>query len=257
MNTKSLYTFILLILLLKINHFNSTFNFTFTIVNELIRGTFISPTIGEDGSLYIITGYDIEPSSDQYSRYYIKYNINTLSRELNVRIKNLPSFYSGEAFAFFENNKQYLFIPTSTESPGIGAFEIRNAELMSGEGITWQDSTIYGYRRSFKKAGSYFYFMNLGLDKKSLLIKKMKISSYQNNIPVFDLVKYNNDIQVISQPMISCDFTYNNNYILCAYHSLEDIITVSIFDTNLVLKSTKKYETIKSTNSVDFLKYYI
>ena len=143
MKIKSL--FILLILLLKINYLNSVSNFTFTIINELTHGTFISPTIGEDGSLYIITGYDEELSSEKYSKFYIKYDINSLSLKLAIKYNNSHSFYTGEAFAFSENNKQYLFITSSTESPGVGSFEIRSVDTGKEVGVRWDDSSIYGY----------------------------------------------------------------------------------------------------------------
>ena len=80
-------------------------------------------------------------SSSQYSRFIIKYNINSLSTEIVSRFNNTYSFYSGQAFAFFENNKQYFFILKSTESSRVGLIEISRIDN-GGVGARWDDSSI-------------------------------------------------------------------------------------------------------------------
>ena len=54
--------------------------FNFELVDENMKqGTFISPTISEDGYLYIVTGHDEDLKNNQSQRYIIKYDINTSS----------------------------------------------------------------------------------------------------------------------------------------------------------------------------------
>ena len=64
----------------------------------------------------------------------------------------------------------------------------------------------------------------------------MKVGYYfDNGIPYFEAVNYNRNIPVKSEAMISCDLTIDNNNILCAYHSEEKQVSVSVFNTNLLI----------------------
>ena len=149
---------------------------------------------------------------------------------------------------------QYLFISTFNpfdDEPLYGTLEILdlgNINLRSEQ----IDYSINGYRRFFKKAGSYYYLMHLdNSDSKALYIKKMSLI-ISNNIPSFQVVKSNRNVKVSYQAMISCDFTKDNNYFLCAYFSENELkVKISVFNIELSEIYSKEFEKVENFDGAD------
>ena len=77
---------------------------------------------------------------------------------------------------------------------------------------------MYGYRRFVKKIGSYYYQAYTGINHSYLVIEKI-IFSYNTNPNFYTIVASNSNTRIITyECMISCDSTYDDSHILCAYY---------------------------------------
>ena len=231
MDNKILITFLFFIFVSKkeINSEFVNYNFNFTLVDEAMKpGTFISPTISEDSYLYIVTGHDEDIKNNQSQRYIIKYDINTSSLIEQYHYNLSYGFYSGEAYAF-NDRSQYIFSSSFSEANNSHNYEVRHLKTY---GINWLDNSIYGIRRFFKKADSFYYFFHFD-ENNYLYMKKMVIAYYVNNIPYFDIIRENRKIKLIYTSMISCDLTKDKNYILCSLFGENEKALIIAFDKNL------------------------
>ena len=245
-------SFIFLILFFissKVNSSDFTENyFSFNLVDEeMKKGSFISPTLSEDGYLYIVTSHDEDLKANLSQRYIIIYDINSVSFVNKIVYDSSFGFYSGQAYAFLDKS-QYLFISSFNGIRCSGSYAIRD---IKGGGTIWEEPSICGFNRFFKKAGYYYYFIHLDCDNYSIFIKKLEIAYYKDNIPRLEEISTNNQIQVyhenILDAMISCDLTYDNNYIICAYYPEKNNINIVVFNKNLELLLTEKLG-----NTIDF-----
>ena len=172
MKYKNKILFLILFLLKVINNSSS---FSIELVDENMRNSsYVRPTISEDGYLYIVTGEDYYLNSIKPRRYIISYNINSATYYKTISYQSQYGFWRGEPYVIGDNS-QYLFISTFNtfdDQPSYGTVELIN--LQNLENLVETDSTINGYRRTFKKAGSYYYFMYLdNTDQKTLYIQKI------------------------------------------------------------------------------------
>ena len=227
--------------------------FNFELVDENMKqGTFISPTISEDGYLYIVTGHDEDLKNNQSQRYIIKYDINTSSLIEQYHYNLSYGFYAGEAYAFNDRSKYIFTSSFSNEKNDSRNYEIRHLNSYS---INWQDNSIYGIRRFFRKAGSFYYFFHFD-ENNFFLQKKMAIAYYVNYIPYFEIINETRRFKTENTAMLSCDLTKDNKYILCAYF-VDDVKVVIVgFDENLDIKYFHIYndEKHESTYKDDFIK---
>ena len=224
---------------LTINYFN------FQLIDENVKpNSHISTTVSEDGYLFIVSGKYENLEDNLNQRFITIYNINTSSFVKKYVYNTSFGFNWGEAYAFTDKS-QYLFISTSG-----GSYAIR--DIRDDGGKIWNDTSIYGYRRFFKKADSFYYFAHIDAENKNyLFLKRMEIDYYKDNIPHFEIVKTSKEIEVDNTPIITCDLTNDNNYIICAYYSQNQNISISAFDKNLdVLLS----QTIGFVDYHDFIK---
>lgn len=132
-------------------------------------------------------------------------------------------------------------------------------DIRSGEEKIWEDSSICGIRRSFKKAGYFYYFAHLDCnngENNYLFIKKMVIDYYKDNIPHFEIIKTNNELKVLINSDISCDLTKDNNYIICAYYTDNDTVNISVFNNELKLLLTETLGEVKSKNYYATIIYF-
>ena len=215
----------------------------------------IIPTISEDGYLYIISGpNNLESNLSQ--RYIITYDINSAKFINKYNYNTSFAFVYGEAYAFLDKS-QYLFINSNSRTNDIGSFGVR--DIRSGEEKIWEDSSICGIRRSFKKAGYFYYFAHLDCnngENNYLFIKKMVIDYYKDNIPHFEIIKTNNELKVLINSDISCDLTKDNNYIICAYYTDNDTVNISVFNNELKLLLTETLGEVKSKNYYATIIYF-
>ena len=231
-------------------------NFEFNLVStEIQTGTFISPTISKDGYLYIVTGNDEDLPNKQNIRFIMRIDLDTMSLSYWIAYQTFRGFYGGEAYAFSAKNN-YLFIPAISGKPQLGSYELINLGTNSGNfGAMKNDSSIYGIRRSFIQAGSYYYFMHLS-NTNYLYIKKMQISKYSTDgdFPIFKIVKEYKTTPVKSKAMISCDMTLDKKYILCAFHNQENRTILKAFDSDLNYRSESHYDIIQNFTGEEFIK---
>ena len=247
---------ILFFILFILRVINNSSKFSIQLVDENMRnGTYIRPTISEDGYLYIVTGEDRYSNGIKPRRFIISYNIK--SATINPQHFSYPNsygFWRGEPYVVGDNS-QYLFISTFSpfdeeiiEYGTLQFINLKNYQITEEE----RDNTINGYRRTFKKAGSYYYFIHLdNSEQKALFIKKMLLT-ISNNMPSFVTVKSNRNVKINYQAMISCDFTKDNNYFLCSYFSEKELkVKISVFNTELSEIYSKEYEKVTDFGGAD------
>ena len=215
---------------------------------------YIRPVISENGELYIITGEN-EPENSIRYRYIIKYDINSGDFVEQIKYKSNYGFWRGNAIVA-GNNSEYLIITTFGADEDKGqSFEFFNLQKSISKQTEYK---VYGYRRTLKKVGSYFYYIYLDPDNQTnMIINKMKlIYNSGDDFPSYRIIQSSNSIKALRyQAMISCDFTKDNNYILCAYFSEEYKVTISIFNSSLNVIQTKILE--KVTNTTDCIEHFI
>ena len=123
-------------------------------------------------------------------------------------------------------------------------FEKRSFEIydMENKNFSTEIYKVYGYRRTLKKVGSYIYYAYLEpKNMKTLFIDKIQLI---NNSPYFQTVKrLNYNIEFTTyQSMISCDFTEDNKYMLCAYFNQNNKFSIIIFNSELEYINKKEFE---------------
>ena len=239
MDYKILINILFFILVSKVVNDSDFFNyyFNFTLVDDTMKeGTFISPTISEDGYLYIVTGHDEDIKNNQSQRYIIKYDIETSSLVEQYHYNLSYGFYAGEAYAF-NDKSQYIFSSSFSDSNDSHNYEVRHLKTY---GINWQDNSIYGERRFFKKAGPSYYFVHYD-ENNFIYMKKMAIAYYVNYIPYFEIIKERKIGPYKRVNMISCDLTKDNNYILCSFFDDDLKVSLSAFDKNFNQKFSYVY----------------
>ena len=238
--------YILLILFsFKIYSNSSEIGNTFSIIlveENMNGGTYVRMTKSENGYLYIVAGEDSE--NNDINRYILKFDINSLTLEETIKYRSRFTFIRGEPFAIGDNS-QYLFISFFHDPSG--EYEIFNLEDKSS--IKEVDSfDINAYRRVFIKSGSDYYFVNIiGGDGHHLFIRRLRITSYSNNLPNLETVNENREVSIQYSAMISCDFSKYKDIIICAYFAhcgTELCVSISIYNDQLDLISTRPFEAI-------------
>lgn len=75
---------------------------------------------------------------------------------------------------------------------------------------------------------------------------ELVIQTRYNNAQFYKIIKTSEPLSIISyQEMISCDFTNDNQYILCAYISQDKSFTISVHNKYLeLIQVEKKYAKI-------------
>ena len=249
------YIIIILFLIFASQRVNNSefinYYFNFKLVDETMKpGTFISPTISEDGYLYIVTGHDEDLKNNESQRYIIKYDIETSSLVEQYHYNLSYGFYAGEAYAF-NDRSQYIFSSSFSEANNSHNYEVRH---LNSYGINWQDDSIYGFRRFFKQAGSFFYFFHFD-ENDYLYLKKIAIAYYINYIPYFEIIKEDRSNKMRFTSMISCDSTKDNNYFLCSYFGEDEKAIIIAIDNNLnIVNHTVDGEHLESKFKDGFIK---
>ena len=191
---------------------------------------YISPTLDNDGNIYLVTG---EQSESPNKIYVVKYDINSLNVVEKFYYETSYIFNYGEAYVIGDNNN-YLFVSTffTDNIPGESEFvSISDKSFVNNS----PEKNIIGYRRDLKKAGDFYYVANLNNENGYFIcVQKMKFIESGGSAIFHELGK--KKAILTYQAMISCDLTDDNLYILCAYFSRDNDIyhaTVSAFDSGL------------------------
>jgi hypothetical protein len=200
----------------------------------------------EDGYLYIITGEDkTNEEKNVYKRYILKYDEN-----------------SGNVVKYFYNSIYPFKNPESTIAGYFSEFLLTTTEkaiaIYNGTYIEEELFNIFSSRRTLKNIGTEYYYAYTNNDNKnSLIITKMElvIQTRYNNAQFYKIIKTSEPLSIISyQEMISCDFTNDNQYILCAYISQDKSFTISVHNKYLELIQVEKKEVCQNFDTSYFIK---
>ena len=216
------------------------------------HGTYIRPAISENGYLYIMTGED-DPKENR-NRYIVKFDINSGTFIEQINYKSNYGFWRGD-FIFAGSNSEYLIITTfGGDQESKASFEFFNIQKSISKQTEY---AIYGFRRVLKKVGSYYYYIYLDPSNQiTMIINKMTLTyNPGDDFPSYNILKSSRNINVMRwEPMISCDFTKDSNYMVCAYFTQNLYVTISIINSNnLDLIKTKELEQFIDANG-NFIK---
>ena len=214
--------------------------------NEMLSNHIIAVNNEEDGYLYIITGEDNNEKKDSFKRYILKYDANSGALIDNYFFNSAHPFKNPEIVisGYFS---EYLLI-TIKDSIAIYNGTYLNEELFN----------IFSSRRILKTIGTEYYYVYTSNENKDyMIISKMelKIQSRYNNASFYNIIKSSDPLAIISsEEMISCDFTHDNKYILCAYISQDKNFTISVHNKNLELIQVEKKEVCQNFDTSFFIK---
>ena len=216
--------------------------------NEMMSKHIIPVKNEEDGYLYIITGENLEDESEQkesFKRCVLKYDIN--SGDLvdkyffnsHFPFKNPESTIAG----YFS---EYLLITTDN------SITINNGTYLEEEELY----NIVSSRRILKHIErEYYYIYTSGENAMSLTKMELVIQNRYKNVPFYNIIATSEPVSIISfQEMISCDFTLDNKYILCAYISQDKNFSVSVHNKHLELIQIEKKEVCQNFDTSYFIK---
>ena len=245
------YKLRIIFLLLFINysyHFKKEpIQYTIKIIdNEMISNHILVVNNKEDGYLYIITGEDKNNSEkNSFKRYILKFDVNSgnLNKYFYTSIypfKNPESVIAG----YFSE-----FLLTTTEN---------SIDIYIG---TYSEEALFnGFssRRTLKNIGTEYYYAHTKNDNKNnLVITKLEliIQTRYDKAPFYNIIKTSGPLSIISyQEMISCDFTNDSQYILCAYISQDKSFTISVHNKYLELIQVEKKEVCQNFDPSYFIK---
>ena len=217
------------------------------IIDEEKLSKHILPINNEkDGFLYIITGEDIKEQKNLYKRYILKYDINLGDVVEKYIFNSIHPFKNPESSiaGYFSE----LILTTTEDS--IAIYNSTYAEEYLFD--------IYSTRRTLKNIGTEYYYVYTNNENNNYMyITKMEliIHNRYNNTPFYNISKTSEPITIMSyQEMISCDFTYDNQYILCAYISQDQVFTMSVHNKYLKLIQIEKKEECLNFDRSYFIK---
>ena len=237
--------FLLLFIKYSYNLKKEPIHYTIKIIdNEMKSNHILAVNNEEEGYLYIITGEEGE-NLNLFKRYILKYDVN-----------------SGEFHKYFFNSIYPFKNPESTIAGYFSEFLLTTTEkaiaIYNGTYIEEELFNIFSSRRTLKNIGTeYFYAYTNNDNKNSLIITKMElvIQTRYNNAQFYKIIKTSEPLSIISyQEMISCDFTNDNQYILCAYISQDKSFTISVHNKYLELIQVEKKEVCQNFDTSYFIK---
>ena len=237
--------FLLLFIKYSYNLKKEPIHYTIKIIdNEMKSNHILAVNNEEEGYLYIITGEEGE-NLNLFKRYILKYDVN-----------------SGEFHKYFFNSIYPFKNPESTIAGYFSEFLLTTTEkaiaIYNGTYIEEELFNIFSSRRTLKNIGTEYYYAYTNNDNKnSLIITKMElvIQTRYNNAQFYKIIKTSEPLSIISyQEMISCDFTNDNQYILCAYISQDKSFTISVHNKYLELIQVEKKEVCQNFETSYFIK---
>ena len=237
--------FLLLFIKYSYNLKKEPIHYTIKIIdNEMKSNHILAVNNEEEGYLYIITGEEGE-NLNLFKRYILKYDVN-----------------SGEFHKYFFNSIYPFKNPESTIAGYFSEFLLTTTEkaiaIYNGTYIEEELFNIFSSRRTLKNIGTEYYYDYTNNDNKnSLIITKMElvIQTRYNNAQFYKIIKTSEPLSIISyQEMISCDFTNDNQYILCAYISQDKSFTISVHNKYLELIQVEKKEVCQNFDTSYFIK---
>lgn len=221
--------------------------YTINIIDNEILSNHILPVNNENqGYLYIITGEDISEGKESFKRYILKFDsnsgvlVNKYYFQSSYPFKNPESTIAG----YFS---EYLLTTTKD------SIAIKNDTYLNEEKFN-----IISTRNTLKNIGTEYYYAYIsGENKDHMTIIKMELvmNNRYNNDPFYKIIKNSQPLPTLSnQEMISCDFTNDNQYILCAYISEDKHFSISVHNKYLELIQVDKKEVCENFDTSYFIK---
>ena len=135
-------------------------------------------------------------------------------------------------------------------------YEIVN--IQNSKTYSWH-SPLYGYRRQFLKYNNdYICFYEIYIkdtDQETIVGIRKEINGYYNDFPSIRNTYISEYLkQKRWSAMISCDFSLNERYIICAYYSSDLDVTLSVYDNFLSFIYEVKYEKVDYYTLDNFIK---
>ena len=217
------------------------------IENEMLSKHILPINNEEDGYLYIITGENLEDAlepKDSYKRYILKFDMNSGGLVGKYSFNSLYPFKNPESTiaGYFS---EYLLTTTGY------SMDISNSTYFKEEFFNMTSA-----RRTLKNVDTEYYYAYTS-DVNKMIINKFQLvfqNSY-NNVPFYNIIATSDPVSIISyQGMISCDFTLDNKYILCAYITQDKNFAISVHNKNLELIQTEKKEVCQNFDTNYFIK---
>lgn len=205
-------------------------------IESLSNVNYISPVLDNENNLYIISGESPNSKSNNFNRYILKYDQKGILVE-NLNFVSNKGFDNPEIEYFNITNDKYLLITTKE------IMELYNIE--NNNIINSVSNDLYGLSPSLIKLGNnnylYAYEQNVILDY-YFKIKKISINLNQDN---YNINFIENKIKDVNKEkiIISCDKTYDNEYIVCVYLKIEEkIFEIIAIDNDYNIKNLTNLE---------------
>ena len=216
------------------------------IIDEKMISNHILPVNNEeDGYLYIITGGEEKSENNSFKRYMLKYDFNSGT------LVDKYLFYSNKPF---KN-------PESTIAGYFSEYLLTTLEdtisIYNGTYLEENTFNIFSPRRTLLNIGNnYYYAYTQNGNENYMNIIEIELVIYnRKDTPFYNIIATSSPLEIFSfQEMISCDFTYDNENILCAYISPNKSFTISVYDKHLQLIKTEKKEGGENFESNYFIK---
>ena len=217
--------------------------------NEMLSNHILAVNNKEDGYLYIITGEDKKnEEKNVYKRYILKYDENS-GNVVKYFYNSIYPFKNPESILAGYAGYNSTFLLETTEN----SIAIYNDTYLEEESFN-----RFSSRRTLKNnEGEYYYAYTKDDDKNNLIIAKLElvIQTRINKNPFYNIIKTSEPLSTINGlEMISCDFTNDYQYILCAYISQDKSFTISVHNKYLKLIQRSKKEVCENFDTSYFIK---
>ena len=193
-------------------------------IESLPNPFFINPILdNENNNLYLVTGESSidEKDKDNYIRKIIVFDKSgALIQNLTYSAKN--GFDNPVIDYIHENNNKYLLIMTSSSIELFNIGEKTTLHSISNHYSGWLPILL-------KIKNLEYAHIYQGTSEDNYLIIKNILLNLNNNDEYINVTRtYRKDPINDCDNMLSCDKTYDNNYVICAYIKYEEEIKIEL-----------------------------
>ena len=244
--------FFILLKLVKNSDFTNNYFSLQLMYEESITGIYTRQVLSE--KYLCVLGSQDKVGNQKTYRYIIIYDRNTGAFVKKLKYLSDNSLIGGEAI-FLDENSKYLLISSANEDSRQN-YEIVN--IQNSKTYSWH-SPLYGYRRQFLSYNNdYIFFYEIYIkdtDQETIVGIRKEINGYYNDFPSIRNTYISEYLkQKRWSAMISCDFSLNERYIICAYYSSDLDVTLSVYDNFLSFIYEVKYEKVDYYTLDNFIK---
>ena len=216
--------FLLFILFLIKICYNEKNNFLIKIINEKDLTDFINPLNQDEDNIYISIGSNLKDKLSQ--RTIFEFN-STGALVKNFSFTSTSDYINTEV-GFINDIKDYIVIISSSS---IELIDIEDNKIITTKAI---DNTL-GYRTPIKQLDGNNYLFAYKQKNGNVVLNKLLFENdeiKEVNTKKIDNISTNKSI-------ISCDTTYDNQYILCVYFNEKNQLEIASFSSDLQIIKKK------------------